>query len=362
MDMMSSSSGGDTTAAELRNLYPAKRNSAVRAYSNLRDNILSPHSQPLRRLPHQDPCFDSKAAEKLDSCLSTRSPASPPASAAVSAIQRPSLSRWKSIMSFRRHNEYITTGYRPPIKSVKESLHSLMFLHNETVNIYSHLVGAILFISLPNIFWLEIFPYRNVAQNGDVIVLSIFFSNVSLCFLLSAAFHTICDASKEARTIGVGLDYLGIIALMWGATVASIFYAFYGNWKLRALYWTLVSVLALASSFLTVSPPFVKSHHFRAAMYASLGLSAIGFVVHAIVLYGWEVAYHKMGLGWMGLMALSNFLGVVVYATRAPERWSRRCDIAGSSHQIFHIMVVFAALAHMVGLGQAFSYAHGLDW
>ena len=51
-------------------------------------------------------------------------------------------------------------------------------------------------------------------------------------------------------------------------------------------------------------------------MYASLGLSAIGFVIHAIVLYDWEVANRKLGLGWMGLMALLNFLGVIPYATR----------------------------------------------
>jgi len=361
MDMMSSSSGGDTTAAELRSLYPAKRNSAVRAYSNLRDNILLPHGQPLRRLSRQDQWLESEAPKKFEPCISMHTMPSPPVPAAVCNDGRPSLSRWKSIVSFRRHNEYIRTGYRPPVKSVKESVHSLAFLHNETVNIYSHLVGAIIFISFPIIFWLGPFPYRTVAQYGDVVVLSIFFSNVSLCFLLSAIFHTVCDASKEAHTVGVALDYLGIIALMWGATVASIFYAFYGNWKLQALYWTLSSVLALASGGLTVSPRFAKSLHFRAAMYAGLGLSAIGFVIHAIVLYDWKIAYQKMSLGWMCLMALLNFLGVIPYATRVPERWSRRYDIVGSSHQIFHVMVVLAALAHMVGLGQAFSYAHGLD-
>ena len=72
----------------------------------------------------------------------------------------------------------------------------------------------------------------------------------------------------------------------------------------------------MTSGFLTVSPRFVTSLHFRAAMYVSLGLSAIGFVIHAIVLYGWAIAYHKMGLEWMCLMALLNFLGVIPYATR----------------------------------------------
>lgn len=51
-------------------------------------------------------------------------------------------------------------------------------------------------------------------------------------------------------------------------------------------------------------------------MYASLGLSALVFVVHGLVLYGWEVQRQRMGLGWMGLMAGLNLTGAVVYATR----------------------------------------------
>lgn len=33
-------------------------------------------------------------------------------------------------------------------------------------------------------------------------------------------------------------------------------------------------------------------------------------------------------------------------------------DVFGSSHQILHVMVIFAGLAHMRGLFQAFDYAH----
>lgn len=44
---------------------------------------------------------------------------------------------------------------------------------------------------------------------------------------------------------------------------------------------------------------------------------------------------------------------------RIPEKLAPgRFDIWGSSHQIFHVLVVMAAGAHLIGLLKAFDYAH----
>ena len=46
---------------------------------------------------------------------------------------------------------------------------------------------------------------------------------------------------------------------------------------------------------------------------------------------------------------------------RVPERYAPgKYDIWGSSHQIFHVLVVLAACAHLVGLIKAFDYEHGI--
>jgi adiponectin receptor len=38
---------------------------------------------------------------------------------------------------------------------------------------------------------------------------------------------------------------------------------------------------------------------------------------------------------------------VVVYVTRVPERWMPgRFDLAGHSHQLFHVLVIAGAYAH----------------
>lgn len=51
-------------------------------------------------------------------------------------------------------------------------------------------------------------------------------------------------------------------------------------------------------------------------MYASLGLSAIVFVIHGLLLHGWNMQNHRMSLDWMLLMAFFNLAGAVTYASR----------------------------------------------
>ena len=64
-----------------------------------------------------------------------------------------------------------------------------------------------------------------------------------------------------------------------------------------------------------------------------------------------------MSLDWMVLMATFNTGGAAFYASRVPERWwPYRFDFIGASHQIFHVAVIFAGLAHYAGLTRAFIF------
>ena len=53
-------------------------------------------------------------------------------------------------------------------------------------------------------------------------------------------------------------------------------------------------------------------------------------------------------------------LGVLFYAKRIPESLKRfkpgTFDIWGSSHQIFHVLVVLAVVCHLVGLVRVLEY------
>ncbi|OAA69012.1 Hemolysin-III protein [Cordyceps fumosorosea ARSEF 2679] len=49
---------------------------------------------------------------------------------------------WDEVSEWRRDNKYIRSGYRREKADYLEILTSLTFLHNETCNVYTHLIGA----------------------------------------------------------------------------------------------------------------------------------------------------------------------------------------------------------------------------
>ncbi|KAM3072694.1 hypothetical protein ACMFMF_007028 [Clarireedia jacksonii] len=127
------------------------------------------------------------------------------------------------------------------------------------------------------------------------------------------------------------------------------------------MYWMMISVLATACAITTLHPKFRHPtlRPYRALMYACLGLSASVFIAHGLIMHGWETQKARMSIDWMGLMAILNLVGAFIYALRIPEKWyPNQHDLFGSSHQIFHVMVVLAGLAHMFGLLRAFDHVH----
>ncbi|PVH69404.1 hemolysin-III related family protein [Cadophora sp. DSE1049] len=244
------------------------------------------------------------------------------------------LLRWNDLPSWRQDNEYLLSGYRPSSGSFRKSLNSLQHIHNETVNIYSHLLGAALFATLSICVYVEIHNYYVVIQVGDVLVFAAFFLGMVLCFSFSGFFHILSNHCEEVAAFWNRLDYLGIVVLMWGSIVPSVYYGFYCDPNLQRLYWAVVSVLAVACAAAILAPRFQHPtfRPYRTSM---------------------------MGLNYMLTMALLNLLVAAIYTTRIPERWYQlRYDIYGSSHQVFHFIVIFAGLTHMFGLLSAFGFIH----
>ncbi|KAF1992596.1 Hly-III related protein [Aulographum hederae CBS 113979] len=264
-------------------------------------------------------------------------------------------------MATFRDNEYILSGYRPISHSYQRSGRSIIKIHNETVNIWSHLIGAALFFGLPIPVYRELSPRYQSASTADILVFSTFFFGVAICFLLSATFHIVNNHSEHINIIGNQLDYLGIVILMWGSTIPCVYYGFFCDPTLQYMYWGMVTIFAAACTYATLRSTFRTPQYrpYRTAMYACLGLSFIIPIIHSIILYGWETQMWRMSLDWMALMAMLNLSGAALYAFRIPEKlFPRRFDILGASHQIMHCMVIFAGFAHLCGLLRAFDHLH----
>ena len=67
---------------------------------------------------------------------------------------------------FMQDNEYIKTGYLLNCTNLKKTFKSLIMWHNETINIWSHLLGAFFFFIL--IFYTSIFVSNYKSQLSDI--------------------------------------------------------------------------------------------------------------------------------------------------------------------------------------------------
>jgi adiponectin receptor len=116
---------------------------------------------------------------------------------------------WNELPDWLQDNQHIHSGYRPASNSYSKSFTSLTHLHNESVNIYTHLIGAILAVFAGVYAHSTLRPRYEQATQQDVLVFSCFFGGAVACLGMSATYHTISNHSERVTKLGNKLDYLG---------------------------------------------------------------------------------------------------------------------------------------------------------
>lgn len=150
---------------------------------------------------------------------------------------------WDDLPSWRRDNAFIHGSYRRTTPSYLHAAKSLLYLHNESVNIWSHLIGSALFLSSAAYIWGVVHPrYLEHATAGDVAAFSCFFAGAVICLGMSATFHALVDHSEQVAKWGNKLDYTGIVALIVGSYVPALYYGFFCQPVLLKAYLYLVSL------------------------------------------------------------------------------------------------------------------------
>src|SRR5947207_2488627 len=124
------------------------------------------------------------------------------AAAAERKIEQRLTILWHEIEEWQQDNHYITSGYRPASRSYKRSASSIGYIHNETVNIWTHLVGAIAALAGSFVLYSVLEPRYETATRDDVMVFSCFFLGAAACLGLSATFHTISNHSRAVASFG----------------------------------------------------------------------------------------------------------------------------------------------------------------
>ncbi|KAI5460874.1 mPR-like GPCR protein [Mariannaea sp. PMI_226] len=257
------------------------------------------------------------------------------------------------------HNSFVRTGYRPITGSIFHCFESLGYFHNESVNIYSHLVPAII-AAVSNGFIHYIFSTRYPkASWADQLVFHIYLSTSVLCFTISSTYHTMLCHSRTFAEIWVRLDYVAIVFQIIGSFISGIYVSFYCEHSLQKLYWTMISVLGVLTGIIVAGPSSQTRQWriVRLTAFVITGFSAFAPIAHAMLIFPYGQLAKQAGLHYYYMEGISIMMGVFFYATHLPESWApEKYDLWGASHQLFHSFVVLGTVFHLYGIFSAFDW------
>lgn len=268
--------------------------------------------------------------------------------------------------------DYIETGYRSNL-SLGACVRSLLAIHNETINVWTHLVGFLYFAAQvwrlnfgsddseginhgvgsvasrgdesadgrmdpafvpPVSTGFDGNPLQE-AHLGDCLAFNAFLMGSACCMLFSTCFHLFGCVSLSVHGRLYRLDLFGIALQTLGSFVVGLYYAFYCKPLWRDIYLAGVTLLLLTAMAFTLLPRFHGPQWTRARV-TSLSLSVAFGLVPAV---HWVTSTDSAPRGQIfgRLMAMFGFYGVgfALWASKYPEKlWPGKFDKVFHSHQL----------------------------
>jgi len=260
---------------------------------------------------------------------------------------------FKELPEWAKDNEYIHKYYRPISPSFIHAFSTVFRIHNETGNIWTHLLAFMMFIYAA-VHYAVLLPNDKFTDPLiEKTIFMTFFFGACICFGFSWTFHTVCCHGNRVSCIFAKLDYSGIALMVMGSKVPFLYYSFYCDTVWKFVYILIMCTLGTMCVLMSQSETFSQPEYrgLRAGIFSGLGLSAIIPVTHIFIQFGFYHSFYDTYLWCMVAMALFYLVGAAIYASRVPERFAPgKFDLIGHSHQIFHCFVVIAACFHMYAI------------
>eukprot|EP01138_Halocafeteria_seosinensis_P003502 gb/GECG01003580.1/.p1 GENE.gb/GECG01003580.1/~~gb/GECG01003580.1/.p1 ORF type:complete len:292 (+),score=4.55 gb/GECG01003580.1/:1-876(+) len=249
-------------------------------------------------------------------------------------------------------NKSIRTGYRWKY-SLRETLLSLFVLHNDTWNIWTHLLAFTCFLFLMVKLPAEL---PELASGFDTAVFSFYIATAQVCFFLSASYHLLRCISPKFYTLWYTLDLTGICCLIVGSYIIGVYNAFYCDQFMAAVYLGTLGTFIAVTMLFTLHPKYrgVEYDNFRVASLS--GAVTFGIVPSIHWLIRCQSEKCPFSLIWpLIAMFLCYGIGFAFFATGFPEAYFPGWfDLHLSSHQCWHIMVFLAAFIWTFGMRDYF--------
>ena len=261
---------------------------------------------------------------------------------------------------FHHHiNPFIYSGYRIPTFDYQKCLQTILYLHNETVNIWSHLIGFFIFIGIL-IKWT--YDYYQKANCIERFAVYFYIINVMILLSASCAYHTFNSHSVKIADECLCYDWMAVSLVCACSAVYSGYYLIYQ--QSHAIYFIfLIILISFMIFFSFLSKESLKDCHedeicpeenhqsviLRTLLYCLFSSATlISWIIHYFLLNlpKWNELKDESKNALWGIIATYMAYGTVIFKIFAiPEQFSTYTfDLFGYSHQIFHFGIVSGAL------------------
>jgi len=256
------------------------------------------------------------------------------------------------VPEYLRFNPYIKTGYRSSF-DYKQCIKSLLYFHNETMNIWTHLLGFLAFMAL--LLWDFVAPPTRVTWEDFAVILTII-TCYQACMILSAVFHTFTAHSKEVSETCLFLDLAGIAASITASYVSGIYYAFFCYPAWRNFYLITVGMIITCGIVFRKALNEERNEAIRIVFFVCWAIYGTLPTLHWVILSGgFGDVIIRTFLPRVVIMYAITGLAFLFYLGKIPERFlPGRFDMLGSSHQWWHVLI-FLCLAYWHNTGFTFA-------
>jgi adiponectin receptor len=264
---------------------------------------------------------------------------------------------------------YIYEGFRIPKGCFSTTLQSIFQIHNEYMNIWTHVIGSLIFIYLFGSFLFHVYQNKSFSYSSFFII-SFYLLSALFVFTSSSIYHIFNHHSIDIANKCLCLDWFSVTLLVLASNLYTAYFSLYQNQHFHTFYVFLIINLIIYV-YLTYQNMYslIKCYYFhqcdihkdtkeeiknienegiyeketfwRVMITSLFGLGVfIAWLLHYILSKYTDTKYLKM------ILLVYLFHGFVVFkAFSIPERFAPHLfHTFGSSHQIFHTGSVIGTL------------------
>ncbi|XP_003745921.2 progestin and adipoQ receptor family member 3 [Galendromus occidentalis] len=252
---------------------------------------------------------------------------------------------YEDIPKWLQNNHFIRDGYLVHC-SASECIQSIWHWHNETLNIWTHLLG---FFFLLGIFLYDVYFRLPLigANSRDTWACILITGTYCFTLLLSSIYHTFKCMNKKMYYLLLKTDVVGIGMSLSATIMSGTYYGFHDNEFWQTFYLTCEIIILSIIYFVTFHPVMGQPQFEpqRNVVIASYVLFAMVPTAHWVMLNGLESPIIQFLLHRVVMVFVHAGVALVIFARRFPEcLYPGTMDCIGASHQIWHLFVILAKL------------------